>query len=40
VNALKSQPGITKIVLVGASGGGPLMTTYQDYRTLLNPTPQ
>lgn len=30
VNALKSQPGITKIVLVGASGGGPLMTTYQD----------
>jgi hypothetical protein len=30
INALKSQPGITKIVLVGASGGGPLMTTYQD----------
>jgi hypothetical protein len=30
VNALRSQPGITKIVLVGASGGGPLMTTYQD----------
>ena len=27
VNALKSQPGITKVVLVGASGGGPLMTS-------------
>jgi hypothetical protein len=29
VNFVKSQPGITKVVLVGASGGGPLMTTYQ-----------
>jgi hypothetical protein len=30
VNFLKSQPGITKIVLVGASGGGALMSFYQD----------
>jgi hypothetical protein len=29
VNVIKGQPGITKVVLVGASGGGPLMTTYQ-----------
>jgi pimeloyl-ACP methyl ester carboxylesterase len=29
VNFIKGQPGITKVVLVGASGGGPLMTTYQ-----------
>jgi hypothetical protein len=29
VNFVKGQPGITKVVLVGASGGGPLMTTYQ-----------
>jgi hypothetical protein len=27
---LKSQPGISKIVLVGASGGGALMSFYQD----------
>jgi pimeloyl-ACP methyl ester carboxylesterase len=30
VSFLKSQPGITKIVLVGASGGGALMSFYQD----------
>ncbi len=30
VNALKGQTGITKVVLVGASGGGPLMSFYQD----------
>jgi hypothetical protein len=29
VKFLKSQPGITKIVLVGASGGGPTFTYYQ-----------
>jgi pimeloyl-ACP methyl ester carboxylesterase len=29
VNFIKAQAGITKVVLVGASGGGPLMTTYQ-----------
>jgi len=29
VNYLKSQPGITKIVLLGHSGGGPTMTFYE-----------
>jgi len=29
VNFLKKQPGITKVVLVGPSGGGPTMTYYQ-----------
>jgi pimeloyl-ACP methyl ester carboxylesterase len=29
VTFIKGQSGITKVVLVGASGGGPLMTTYQ-----------
>jgi hypothetical protein len=29
VNFLKKQPGITKVVLVGPSGGGPSMTYYQ-----------
>jgi hypothetical protein len=29
VNYLRSQPGITKIVLLGHSGGGPTMTFYQ-----------
>jgi pimeloyl-ACP methyl ester carboxylesterase len=29
VNFIKGHAGITKVVLVGASGGGPLMTTYQ-----------
>jgi hypothetical protein len=29
INFLKAQPGITKIVLVGASGGGALMSSYQ-----------
>ena len=29
INFLKAQPGIAKIVLVGASGGGALMTFYQ-----------
>src|SRR6266498_5799440 len=29
VKFLKGQPGITKIVLVGASGGGPTFTYYQ-----------
>jgi hypothetical protein len=29
VNFIKEQAGITKVVLIGASGGGPLMTTYQ-----------
>jgi hypothetical protein len=29
VNLLKKQPGITKVVLVGPSGGGPTMSYYQ-----------
>ena len=29
INVIKSQPGITKVVLVGASGGGALMSFYQ-----------
>src|SRR5213595_547056 len=29
VNYLRSQPGITKVVLLGHSGGGPTMTFYQ-----------
>ncbi len=29
INFLKAQPGVTKIVLVGASGGGALMSFYQ-----------
>jgi hypothetical protein len=29
INSLKGQPGITKIILVGASGGGALMSFYQ-----------
>jgi hypothetical protein len=29
INFIKSQPGITKVVLVGASGGGALMSFYQ-----------
>src|SRR5690242_6374556 len=29
VNYLRSQPGITKIVLLGHSGGGPTMTFYE-----------
>jgi hypothetical protein len=29
INFLKAQPGITKVVLVGASGGGALMSFYQ-----------
>jgi pimeloyl-ACP methyl ester carboxylesterase len=30
VNFIKTQPGITKVVLVGPSGGGPLVTFYQN----------
>jgi hypothetical protein len=30
INFLKAQPGITKVVLVGPSGGGPLVTFYQN----------
>jgi hypothetical protein len=27
---MKSQPGITKVVLIGPSGGAPFMSFYQD----------
>jgi hypothetical protein len=30
INFIKSQPGITKVVLLGPSGGGPLVTFYQN----------
>ena len=30
INFIKTQPGITKVVLLGPSGGGPLVTFYQN----------